>query len=160
MPIPSSPLMVFISKDTQAVWLLLTWVNTNEREKQTGDTDKMHYECFWTLVLIYNKWIIELIQLLSTYSSQAIEQLNRVLKRLVSSVSYMTPSNFKMVVTIFMASQNYLRRKLGDSDSEDPNGREIDWLIEWSIYFVQLAALFSRGYPFFVYDTHCPRIEF
>ena len=62
----------------------------------------------------------------SKYSSQAIEQLNRVLKRLVSSVSYMTPSNFKMAVTLFMASQNYLRLRMEPDISDNQNGIEID----------------------------------
>ena len=43
-------------------------------------------------------------------NSQAVEQNNRVLKRLVSSVSYMTPGNFRMVLTIFMSASNFVRR--------------------------------------------------
>ena len=62
----------------------------------------------------------------SQYSSQAIEQLNRVLKRLVSSVSYMSPSNFKMVVTLFMASQNYLRLRLEPEVLDNQIGMETD----------------------------------
>ena len=122
-------LMDSILKDTQVVPLHLTWATTKERVKRTGKTDKMHYEGFWTLVSIDGN-----TQLLSYYSSQAIEQLNRVLKRLVSSVSYMTPANFKMVVTIFMASQNFLRRKLSD----EQNRREVDWLI--SLIRIYLAT--------------------
>ena len=51
-----------------------------------------------------------------SYNSQAVEQNNRVLKRLVSSVSYMSPSNFKMVVTIFMAAQNFIRLNTMDEE--------------------------------------------
>ena len=42
-------------------------------------------------------------------TSQGPEQLNQILKRVVGSVSYMSPPNFKMVVTIFMAAHNYVR---------------------------------------------------
>ena len=51
-----------------------------------------------------------------SYNSQAVEQNNRVLKRLVSSVSYMSPSNFKMVVTIFMAAQNFIQLNTMDEE--------------------------------------------
>ena len=44
------------------------------------------------------------------FCSQAVEQQNRVLKRLISSVSYMTPFNFKMVVTLFMVMLNFICR--------------------------------------------------
>ena len=48
------------------------------------------------------------------FPTAGAEQNNRVLKRLVSSVSYMSPSNFKMVMTIFMAAQNFVRRITND----------------------------------------------
>ena len=54
------------------------------------------------------------LEKLAFYCSQAVEQNNWVLKRLVSSVSYMSPSNFKMVMTIFMAAQNFVRRIIND----------------------------------------------
>ena len=41
--------------------------------------------------------------------SQGAEQLNRVLKRLASSVSYMTARNFRLTLSVFMAGQNHLR---------------------------------------------------
>ena len=44
-----------------------------------------------------------------TFSSQGTEQLNRVLKWLASSVSYMTSRNFHLTLSVFMAGQNYLR---------------------------------------------------
>ena len=47
---------------------------------------------------------------LGQVNSQAVEQNNRVLKRLVSSVSYMTPKNFQMVITTFISASNYVRR--------------------------------------------------
>ena len=59
-------------------------------------------------------------------NSQAIEQLNRVLKRLVSNVSYMTPSNFKMVVTLFMASKNYTWRTMRNMARIDQNQMDVD----------------------------------
>ncbi len=55
--------------------------------------------------------------------SQGIEQLNRVLKRLASSVCYMTSKHFKLTLSVFMAGQNYLRlqrwARIGEAPVED-----------------------------------------
>ena len=58
------------------------------------------------ITAICNKYFF----LITPVCSQAVEQNNRTLKRLVSSVSYMKPTNFKRVLTIFMSAQNFMRR--------------------------------------------------
>ena len=56
------------------------------------------------------------------FSSQGVEQLNRELKQLATSVSYMTEKNFRLTLSVFMAGKNFLRLK----KENQPNQRRID----------------------------------
>ena len=55
------------------------------------------------------------------FLSQGPEQLNRVLQRLSSSVSYMTSKNFKSTLSVFMSGQNFMRLERWRIDGGPPD---------------------------------------